>query len=107
MCRSFIIPTHFTSGSQASTKLFTIAEHPRTRPAPCCSGGPGPHVKSCVGVEVHPEALRSQADITVEGLEGEIATLQFSNTIPPRGRVYKVHYFLYSYYYYFIKSRYT
>ena len=85
-----LIHSHFVSGSLASTKLFTISEDPRTEPAPCCSGGPGPHVKSCVGVEVQPEVLRSRGNITVEGLEGEIATLQFSNTIPPRGSVYKV-----------------
>ena len=102
-----LIHSNFVSGSLASTKLFTISEDPRTGPAPCCSGGPGPHVKSCVGVEVHPEVLRSQADITVEGLEGEITTLQFSNTIPPRGSVYKVHDFLHSYFFNFIKSRYT
>ena len=85
-----LIHSNFVLGSLASTKLFTISEDPRTGPAPCCSGGPGPHVKSCVGVEVHPEVLRSRGNITVEGLEGEIATLQFSNTIPPRGSVYKV-----------------
>ena len=85
-----LIRSHYVSGSLASTKLFTISEDPRTGPAPCCSGGPGTHVKTCVGVEVHPEVLRSRGNITVEGLEGEITTLQFSNTIPPRGSVYKV-----------------
>ena len=48
------------------------------------------HLKSCTNVNIHPEVLRGQGDITFTGLDGGTVTLQFSNTIPPHGSVYKV-----------------
>ena len=70
-----------------ANKLDTISDN--TGAAPCCNNV-NAHVKTCVEVDIHPEVLLNQEDITFDGLDGEIATLQFSNTIPPRGIVYKV-----------------
>ena len=47
----------------------------------CCQD---PHVRSCVGVDVKPDAILREADITLMG-----STLSFSNYMAPSGIVYK------------------
>ena len=48
---------------------------------PCCDSD---HVLSCVNVEVNPDILLSQDNISISNV-----TLAFSNLIPPHARVYK------------------
>ena len=47
----------------------------------CCDSK---HAKTCLYVDINPEVLLSEADLTIDQI-----TLKFSHTIPPRGRVYQ------------------
>merc|ERR1719150_3018068 len=65
----------------AARDLMSVGS-PLTRSLePCCDHT---HVLSCVEVEVDPEVLLSEDDISINNV-----TLLFSNFIPPHARTYK------------------
>ena len=65
----------------AAKDLFTIPSPLSRSLEPCCDSD---HVLSCVDVEVDPEVLLSEDDISINGVD-----LVFSNFIPPHARTYK------------------
>merc|ERR1712038_1705984 len=65
----------------AAKDLFTIPSPLSRSLEPCCDSD---NVLSCVDVEVDPEALLNEDDISINGVD-----LVFSNFIPPHARTYK------------------
>merc|ERR1712038_884394 len=65
----------------AAKDLFTIPSPLSRSLEPCCDSD---NVLSCVDVEVDPEALLNEDDISINGVD-----LVFSNFIPPHSRTYK------------------
>merc|ERR1712227_382953 len=71
----------FLVGTASCKELFSRSASSLSRSAePCCDLD----TLSCYDVDVDPESLLSEEDISINGME-----LAFSNTIPPHGRVYK------------------
>ena len=68
-------------GAVSSKELFSKSPRSLSRSSqPCCDQ----HTLSCHDVDVDPESLLSDENISINGLE-----LAFSNIIPPHGRTYK------------------
>jgi len=68
-------------GTVFCKELFSRSASSLSRSSePCCDLD----TLSCYDVDVDPESLLSEEDISINGME-----LAFSNTIPPHGRVYK------------------
>ena len=63
------------------TRLVIEGDSRRRFKETCCDSK---HAKTCLYVDINPEVLLSEADLTIDQI-----TLQFSHTIPPRGRVYQ------------------
>ena len=67
--------------SASARELFSVAAPQSRSLEPCCDSD---HALSCVDVEVDPQVLLSEDDISING-----TFLLFSNTVPPHARVYK------------------
>merc|ERR1711963_1081352 len=71
----------FLVGTASCKELFSRSASSLSRSAePCCDKD----TLSCYDVDVDPESLLSEENISINGME-----LEFSNTIAPHGRVYK------------------
>jgi len=68
-------------GAVSSKELFSRSSSSLSRSAEACCDL---DTLSCYDVDVDPESLLSEENISINGIE-----LTFSNTIPPHGRVYK------------------
>ena len=64
--------------SAAARELFSVAAPQSRSLEPCCDSD---HALSCVDVEVDPDVLLNDQDISINGVE-----LVFSNTVPPHAR---------------------
>ena len=62
----------------AARELFRVAAPLSRSLEPCCDSD---HALSCVDVEVDPDVLLNDQDISINGVE-----LVFSNTVPPHAR---------------------